>query len=398
MLSCRFLRCAIAWSVCALLWGACLHAQDHSVHEPSPADAPDSWQWHFDVNAFFGLNYQDRKFTDVSVWESQNWVMASADRPVGNTHLALLSMFSLEPFTLEKIGSPQVFQTGEVFRGAPLIDYQHPHDLLMQLGGELHVPAGRTRLTFGVDLVGSPTIGPPVFMHRPSAQSNPQTPLSHHYLDSTHVTPGVLRAGVTAREWTFEGSWFQGREPDDDRMDIDLGALDSSAIRLTWTRGAWSAQASAGWLTKPEFVTPFDSNRLTASVMYTSGRLAWMAAFGQNREIHGNLEAYILEGSWLATRNDTFYTRVESMAKDILDVGFHPVATFHRHRQSQVGAGTVGYIRDILHSRFGRFGVGADVTGYLVPTNLQDSYGSPWSVHTFVRYRFQPAAAAAHVH
>ena len=44
-------------------------------------------------------------------------------------------MLSLEALTLRDIGSPQVFQTGETFGGrAPLIDYQHPHDLFMGLG------------------------------------------------------------------------------------------------------------------------------------------------------------------------------------------------------------------------------------------------------------------------
>jgi hypothetical protein len=394
----RFIRIWLVSSLCVLLVSARLAAQEHIDPDTASADVPETWQWHFDWNAFFGLNYQDRKFKDVTTWESQNWIMASGDRPVGNTRLALLTMFSVEPFTLEKIGSPQVFQTGEMFRGAPLIDYQHPHDLVMQLGSELRVPLGPANLTVGLDAVGTPTIGPPIFMHRLSAEPNPQTPLSHHYLDSTHVTPGVVRAGLTAGEWTFEGSWFQGREPDDDRLDIDFGALDSSAVRVNWARGAWSAQASAAWLTKPEFVTPFDSTRLTASVIYSSPRVAWMGAFGQNREIHGNLEAYMFEGSWFATRNDTFYTRVESMAKDILDIGFHPVNTFHRHRQSQVGAATFGYLRDIFHWRFGRFGVGGDITGYLVPANLEESYGSPLSVHAFVRYRFQPTVAATHVH
>ena len=42
-------------------------------------------------------------------------------------------MLSFEPFSLDDIGSPQAFQTGETFNNAPIIDYQHPHDLLMQL-------------------------------------------------------------------------------------------------------------------------------------------------------------------------------------------------------------------------------------------------------------------------
>jgi hypothetical protein len=305
-------------------------------------------------------------------------------------------MWSLEAFTLKDIGSPQVFQTGETYRGGALIDYQHPHDLIMGAGADLRVPAGRTSVLLGLDLVGSPALGPPVFMHRPSAALNPQSPLGHHHLDATHITPGVITGGLQAGEWTMEGSWFRGREPDEDRLDLDLGALDSYSVRLSWTRAAWSAQASAGWLTEPELVTPYDAKKLTASLAYTRNGLAWMAAFGQKREIHGNLEAYLFEAVWQARPRDAFYTRLESVAKDILDVGFHPVGTFHPHRQSQIAAATIGYVREIVRTRAGAFGLGGDVSGYVVPSNLKDGYGSPLSLHAFVRYRLRPAATHPH--
>jgi hypothetical protein len=88
------------------------------------------------------------------------------------------------------------------------------------------------------------------------------------------------------------------------------------------------------------------------------------------------------------------------VAKSILDAGFHPPGTFHRHRQSQVGALTLGYIRDFLTTPSTRLGVGGDVTGYLVPDNLRDAYGSPVSYHVFLRYRGGPASrtGVTHVH
>jgi hypothetical protein len=375
--------------------------QDHADHQ-TPAAASDAWQWHAEGNVFFGFNYQYRKFRDFDTWESQNWMMANAERAVGKGRVQLITMASLEAWTLKRLGSPQVFQTGETYQRAALIDYQHPHDLIMGLGGQYRVPIGRVTTMIGLDLAGPATIGPAPFMHRPSARDNPQTPLAHHHLDSTHITPGVVRGGVEAGPWRLEGSWFRGLEPDEDRFDIDLGPLDSYAVRLGWNRGPWSTQASAAWLTKPERVTPYDAKRLTASVSYFRGSsarsVAWMAAVGQNREIHGNVEAYLFEASIRPTARDGFYTRLESVAKDILDVGFHPVNTFHVHRQSQVGALTGGYIRDILRLRVGVFGVGADVTGYSVPKNLLDSYGSPASFHLFVRYRGATSSQAAHVH
>ena len=103
-------------------------------------------------------------------------------------------------------------------------------------------------------------------MHRESARSNPQVPLTHHDLDSTHITPGVLRAGVTAGPLTFEGSVFRGAEPDENRFNIEKPALDSWSARIGWRRGPWTAQVSGGLLHEPEWFDPFDITRLTASI------------------------------------------------------------------------------------------------------------------------------------
>jgi hypothetical protein len=371
------------------------------IHDPTQGAG---WARRLDSNAFFGFNYQRRKFRDFSAWESQNWLMGTLERPARGGALRLQSMLSLEPLTLRAIGSPQVFQTGETFRGAPLIDYQHPHDLFMGLGAEYRRPLARVTLLAAFDVVGSPSLGPAPFMHRPSARDNPQAPLSHHYMDSSHITPGVVRGGIEAGAWRAEASWFRGREPDENRIDVDLGALDSAAARLSWTRGRWSAQVSGAALTQPEIVTPYDAKKLTASVAYTTGNesrgVSWLGSFGQNREIHGNLEAYLFEAHVQVSEATSMYARVESAAKSVLDVGFHPIGVFHRHRQSQVSAFTAGYVRDVVRSSAGTFGLGGDVTGYAVPANLSESYGSPVSFHLFLRYRTpRPAQGApAHVH
>jgi len=358
------------------------------MHHDAAAPSASGWRWTEDASLFFGFNDQERKFRDFRTWESQNWLMVDGAHRAGRGTFHATAMTSLEPFTLKKIGSPQVFQTGETFHSAPLKDYQHPHDLIMGLGADYTSSVGAMTYVLGADLVGSPALGPTAFMHRPSAYGNPQVPLSHHFLDSTHITPGVIRAGLGARGIGLEGSWFHGREPDERRTDIDLGALDSYSLRLSWARGAWSAQASGARLKLPEAITPYDADRLTGSVSYTDSRrriAAWTFAFGQNREIHGNFEAYLFEAAIRAPRS-VVYTRAESADKDILDAGFHPRGVFHRHRHSQVGALTVGYLFNLLETKAGVFGVGADATGYEVPRNLQDSYGAPSSYHVFVHY------------
>ena len=371
------------------------------VHEHSQP-ASNAWTWRADASAFFGYNYQYRKFRDFDEFESQNWVMGTGSRTIGATQLQLGTMLSIEAFTLADLGSPQVFQTGETFQGAPLIDYQHPHDLVMNLGGSIATTIDGTIYHAGAYIVGEAPLGPPAFMHRPSAAENPQSPLSHHYLDSTHITPGVVRGGIERNGFRLDAGVFHGREPDDDRLDFDLGALDSFAAQLSWARGAWSAQVSNGWLTQPEIVTPYDATQSTASLAYFAGNenrsTAWMAAFGQKREFHGNFEGYLLEGTLRRRQRHVVYSRAEWVIKDILDAGFHPIGIKHTHRKSPVGALTLGYINDLVRGRYGMFGVGGDVTGYAAASNLQDSYGSPWSFHVFVRYKARPAGAMIHVH
>jgi hypothetical protein len=46
-------------------------------------------------------------------------------------------------------------------------------------------------------LPGEPALGPTVFMHRFSGMRNPEAPLTHHWLDPTHITYGVATIGAS---------------------------------------------------------------------------------------------------------------------------------------------------------------------------------------------------------
>jgi hypothetical protein len=375
-------------------------APEHHHHaEPSP-----SWTWMTDANVFFGYNYQQRKFTDFSVWESQNWFMVGAQRSIGAGVLTLPAMFSLEPFTMQKIGSPQVFQTGETYNTGPLIDYQHPHDLFMQLGGNYSVPLqGDVGIHFAAYVVGPPALGPTPSMHRPSARDNPTSPLIHHYTDSTHISFGVVTGGLDVNGFSIEASSFKGEEPDEDRLNIDRPKLDSWSVRGSWRRGPWYAQFSGAHLHRPEPFELFDITRFTASIEFDGaigGRpAAATILWGQNREVHGVLDGYLLEWDVRADRHGWFYGRAEAVAKDLLDLGGpDPPGFTEFHRISRVGALTLGYVHDIVERRWGRIGIGGDATVYGVPENTIDSYGSPHSYHFFLRYRPSRATSMAHVH
>ena len=389
----------VPWVLVALACCASPALAQDAAHQHVTSDV---WQWGVEGNIFAGYNYQQRKFTDFDDIESQNWLMTALSKTFSSgANVELIGMFSLEPFTMRDIGSPQVFQTGETFQGAPLIDYQHPHDLIMNLGVELSRPFNATTVAIRAYAVGPAPLGPPSFMHRPSAIGNPQAPLAHHYLDATHITPGVVSIGVERSGFSVEAGAFHGQEPDEDRLDLDTAALDSYSARASWADGPWHFQISGADLKTPERISPYDATRLTASASYFKGdenrSLAWTAAIGQNREVFGQLEAYLVGAAKRAGRH-AFYARAELVEKDILDAGFHPLGAAHTHRPSRVGALTLGYLRDLVSRSFGAFAIGGDVTGYRVPANLSDSYGSPWSFHAFIRYRGRAGARMDHLH
>ena len=363
-----------------------------------------AWSWMGDANVFFGYNYQQREFRDQSVWESQNWFMLHGQRRVGHGNLQLEGMLSLEPFTMRGIGSPQLFQTGESYQMGPLIDRQHPHDLFMELGATYRLRANGLTWIASAYLVGPAALGPTPFMHRESARDNPQAPLTHHQLDSTHITPGVLTGGVEAGSVTLLGSWFRGEEPDEYRLDIARPWLDSWSVQGKWRHGPWQAQVSGGIIHKPEWFEPYDIPRITASIEFAgavrSHPFAATLAWGENREIHGPLDGYLFEWDTPVRARGHFYGRAEATAKDLLDLGFpDPPGFVSFHRISHVAAVTSGYVHDVISKPWGRLGVGGDITLYHVPDNMIDYYGtSPRSFHAFVRYRPQPQDSMIHRH
>ncbi len=411
MLFCTTLRLHYLLA-CALLVLAAVFPARAAFAQDMPADhqhvmpSPAGWTWTTDANAFFGYNHQQRQFLDTTAWESQNWFMASGERNLGRGRLSVTAMASLEPFTMAARGSPQLFQTGEVFKRAPIMNYQHPHDLVMGLGVTYRAPLGRATYVVGADLVGSPTLGPTPFMHRESGRENPQVPLLHHYLDSSHSTPGVLRAGVTAGPFTFESSVFRGAEPDENRLNIERPRLDSWAVRAQFNRGPWHAQVSGGHLTRPEAWSPFDHSKITASVSYEGAvknrALNATVAWGGIREFNGfngDADGVLFEGNLRATPVSTVYGRLEVAQKEVIGLHVHTLQDVHPHFYYLIDVGTVGYLRDLpWTSSFGRVGVGADVTWYKMPRELSQFYATSHSYHVFLRWRPVRDAGMAHHH
>src|SRR5947209_11328583 len=144
-----------------------------------------------------------------------NWEVAAATRPLGGGQLQLRGMLSAEPWTIGSRGYPLLVQSVESYQGAPLHDRQHPHDLFMELSALYERPVAKNLgLSLYLAAVGEPAVGPVAFPHRPSAADDPLAPISHHWQDGTHITFGVVTAGVFTYVVKIEGWCCVGRQRD----------------------------------------------------------------------------------------------------------------------------------------------------------------------------------------
>ncbi len=323
---------------------------------------------------------------------SASMLMLMAQRPLGSATLGLRGMFSLDPL-MGKAGYPLLLQTGETADGrAPLIDRQHPHNFFMEMAASYSVPVGDGNSAYlYAGLPGEPALGPPAFMHRFSGLDNPEAPITHHWLDSTHVTNGVVTLGYVADRFKIEGSLFHGREPDQYRYRIEPGALDSRSLRLSYNPTQdWSMQASYGYIKSPETLSPqVDVRRTTVSASYNvrlpAGLWQTTAAWGRNASRPGvSLDGFLVESAASIGGRDTFFGRVEHVAKDELFGEDAPQAG----RVFTVDKMTLGYIRDFPVAGSVKIGVGALVSGYRLPSALEPAYGShPMSYMVFARLK-----------
>ncbi len=359
------------------------------------------WNLMFHENTFLLYDQQTgpRGATRVV---APNWAMLMAVRPLGKGELALTGMFSLDPATVRPRGYPELFQTGETFRGRPLVDAQHPHDLFMALSAQYTHPLSRKLGGFLYAApVGEPALGPVAFPHRLSAWENPFAPLGHHWQDSTHITFGVLTGGLQSERWRLEGSWFNGREPDENRWDFDPIRLDSRSVRLQYLPGAhWHLQVSNGFLRQPEALEPNDVTRTTASVTHTrprpDGYSSTSFVWGHNDQHQGgsHSDVFSLEGAHQWRQANTLFWRYENADRTEL----FPEATAElEHHTFNVNAFTLGYTRDLSRGKEWSVGLGGSLTFFAKPDSLDASYGRfPLGFLVFLRIRPSRMSMPAH--
>lgn len=335
---------------------------------------------------------------------STNWFMPMAQRDLGPGQLTLRTMISLEQATVTERRYPELFQQGETAFGRPVVDGQHPHDFLMELAAFYDVKLGEhTLVSFYGGPVGDPAMGPTAYPHRASAAENPMAALGHHLEDSTHIADDVITGGLTYRALRFEVSGFHGREPDEDRWDMDAGKIDSWSTRVTVSPAQnWSLQYSIAHLTSPEAIHPGeDVRRMTASVMYNRpfarGNWATTLLWGRNSDLNGYqvFNGYLAESTLHFLGRNNVWGRVENVDRtsDLLGAAAEPPNAPERFL-ARVQAYTAGYDREFSWLPRVSTALGGQVTFYGKPAFLTPIYvAHPVGVAILLRFR-----PAGHMH
>ncbi len=285
-----------------------------------------NWMFMFHANAFLadiqqsGPRGRDKLF-------SPNWVMPMVSRQFGRQSVSIRTMLSFEPATITKRQYPLLLQTGESAFGLSIVDGQHPHDFVMELAARYDVKFGERFQAFAYGgPVGESALGPTGFPHRSSASENPLAVIGHHRQDSTHISRSVLTLGFVQGPVQIEASTFHGREPNENRWNIDGGKPDSFSTRLTVSPyRSLSAQFSTGRLNNPEALDPtLDTVRTTASlhhnIQFASGHISSSLIWGRNKDLKDGtrriFNAYNLEITAKFAARNWLWTRIENVDRD----------------------------------------------------------------------------------
>jgi len=354
------------------------------------------WMYMLHGNLFLRYNKQDitnKGSRGGKKFDAPDWLMFMGQRTVGKHGLFhFSSMLSLDAATGGN-GYPLLFQSGEAYRGNPIVDRQHPHDLFSELSvGYTQELSKQVDLFVYAGYPGEPALGPVAFMHRPSALDNPDAPLSHHWADATHITFGVATIGLRYNSFKLEGSSFTGREPDDKRFNFDRPRFDSWSGRLSFNPSVnWALQVSHGFIKSPEALHPNeDVHRTTASAIFSrqsssGGILNTTLLWGMNKTPGQDAEHAVLgELSW-RMKKLALYGRYEWVQKSVEELALDETV-FGENTLFPVNVFTVGFNYDLLNIGQTRLALGAQGSLYHVPSSLDKLYGNnPLAAELYIR-------------
>jgi hypothetical protein len=229
-------------------------------------------------------------------------------------------------------------------------------------------------------------------------------------MDATHISFGVLTAGVFTRGVKLEASLFNGREPDEHRYDFDFHPLSSLSARLSVNPTPhWALNASYGYLRRPEVLEPEeDQRRIGASVLHTvrlgaGGEWASALIYGANKHVTASgipagaaavsdwEHSVVAESNLQFDRANSVFVRAEYVRKGAADLALGPGFA---DQEFDIGTVALGYVREIAGLHGATLGLGARGALNFVPRALEGVYGSRTPVGFAIFLRVRPTLLA----
>jgi hypothetical protein len=211
--------------------------------------------------------------------------------------------------------------------------------------------------------------------------------------------------GVHNQRWKAEWSTFNGREPDDSRVDLDLGRFDSVAARLSFLPSERLAlQVSAARLREARTDFPIPAQRpfarVTASALYYrplrantlwSTTIAYGATHGRELVSGGVLDATtaggLFETSLAIAGRHTLFGRAE--------IGGMPGHHLHANEFATsvflIGKLQVGYVRHLPRAKGVLPGIGGTFSLSFLPPELAPRYSGRTAPSFGVFFNLQAA-------
>ena len=355
------------------------------------------WMYMLHGNLFLRYNNQDigkKGSRGGSEFDAPNWLMFMGQRQVGKNGLFHFStMLSMDAPIGGGNGYPLLFQSGEAYKKVPIIDRQHPHDFFSELSVSYsHALSKKADVFLYIGYPGEPALGPVAFMHRPSALNNPDAPITHHWVDATHITFGVATLGVRYGKFKVEGSSFTGREPDDRRYNFDKPRFNSWSGRLSFNPTQnWAFEVSHGYINSPELLHPGENvARTIASAIYSNtlsdnSTINATSLWAMNKvKDHDGENAVLLEGEWRKNKW-AIHTRYEWVQKGIEELALDETIYGH-DAVFPINSLTLGFTYNLLKIGKTRLAGGGQWTLYHADNRLNSLYGkNPMAIEVYLR-------------
>lgn len=335
------------------------------------------------------------------------WMLMLDKKTSDRNTLEVSWMGTTDLWTVPSNGTPELLQTGEAnAAGVPFVDAQHPHSspiMGLTFSDILSYGAnGENKLTFFFAPRGEATAGPENFMHRASAEGNPDAPLGHHLQDVFHISSTVIGMKVDHGKLTVEGSVFSGAEPSPSQVNLDMHTPDSYAFRVNYrvdkhitVGGSFANVKALDRVNNPE--NKKETEHATAAWIESDfdlgkGTIKSSTIWGRNENITSNeqLNSFLEEIVYSLGKNN-FYGRVEVLQRtpDQLEIQ----TTDGKTGAKWVKAITLGYERQVLSRGGLQLYTGAAVSKYSLPKEYQAAYGkSPTAAKVYLRLKFNTSS------